>query len=54
MISLPIYVMDAVTDIQAHLRDAGLEDIRIEITAKHVYVQNRLYIKTCDCLEGSE
>ena len=54
MISLPVYIMDAVTDIQTHLRDTGLEDVRIEITAKHIYVQNRLYLRTCDHPEGDE
>ena len=54
MISLPAYVMDAVAEIQGHLREAGLEDVRVEITAKHVFVQNRLYLKTYDYQEADE
>ena len=54
VISLPAYVMDAVADIQGHLREAGLEDVRVEITAKHVFVQNRLYLKTYDYQEADE
>ena len=54
MISLPAYVMDAVADIQCHLRDAGLEDVRVEITAKHVFVQTRLYLKTYDNQEADK
>lgn len=54
MISLPDYVMDAIADIQGYLADAGLEDIRIEITASHLYAQNRNYIRARNRQEESE
>ncbi len=52
MITLPDYIMEDIAEIQMFLRDAGLEDIRIEITASHLYAQNRSYIRAKGRYEG--
>lgn len=46
MISLPQYIMDDINEIQDYLDEAGLDDIRIEITANHLYAQCRQNIRT--------
>lgn len=45
MISLPQYVMDDINEIQDFLDEAGLDDIRIEISANHLYAQCRQNIR---------
>lgn len=46
VISLPQYIMDDINEIQDYLDEAGLDDIRIEITANHLYAQCRQNIRT--------
>ncbi len=45
MITVPADVMDAICDIQEFLDQAGLEDIRIEITSKRLYAQCRQKVR---------
>lgn len=45
VISLPQFIMDDINEIQDYLDEAGLDDIRIEITANHLYAQCRQNIR---------
>lgn len=43
-IDFPPDIMDCIAEIQHHLRYAGLRDVRIEITANHLYAQSKTLI----------